>query len=128
MTTYSVIGVMNNKFPCNGGSAIPLPLNFDPVSGGGALQPINLAIVAQRGQIQDIQAFFIDNADNAASLIIQGGALQQRIKIPPNSQGYVNMLLDQQPTITVSTTTATGLVVTIYAINIPVTNAVWKSQ
>lgn len=124
--TQAVIAVMNNKFPCGGGRAVPLSFSFDV--GQPALQQINLMQIAQAGQINDIQGFFIDNADNAASLTVQGGALQQRIKIPPNSQAWINMLLDSQPIINVSTTNAAGLVVTLYAVNFPTTNAVWKSQ
>lgn len=125
----AVIAVMNNKFPCGGGKAVPLTLNFDPAApNGGASQTLNLMQIAQAGQINDIQGFFIDNADNAAPLILQGGALNQRIKIPANSQAWINMLLDQQPIVTASTTQAAGLVVTLFAVNFPTTNAVWKSQ
>lgn len=125
----AVIAVMNNKFPCGGGKAVPLVLDFGTSgSSPGASQPINLMQIAQAGQITDIQSFFIDNADNAAPLILTGGALNHRIKIPANSQAWINMLLDQQPIVNASTTLAAGLVVTLFACNFPTTNAVWKSQ
>lgn len=122
--SFAVIGLMNNKFPCNGPRGVPQILNFDSVS-GSASQSINLATLVQGGQIFDIQALYIDNADNAASLTVVGGALNQRVRIPPKGQAYITMLLDQQPALTFSTTLASGLTVPVYFLNFPVTNAVW---
>ena len=125
--SFAIIGLMNNKFPCNGPRAVPQVFDFSTGS-GNASQSVNLAALVQSGQIYDIQSLYIDNADNAASLIVTGGALNQRIKIPPNAQAYLAMLLDQQPVLNFSTTLATGLVVPVYFLNFPVTNAVWKTQ
>lgn len=122
----AVIPTLNNNFPCEGPKDVPISFNFDPASGQGATQQVNLQQLQQNQNISEVQSFFVDNSQNANQLTINVVGTNQRIILPPQSQGYLPVLMGQIQ-FTVSTTPATGLIVTIHCLNIPVCAAVWET-
>lgn len=122
----AVIPTLNNNFPCEGPKDVPIPFNFDPTTGQGATQQVNLQQLQQNNNISEVQSFFVDNSQNANQLTINVVGTNQRIILPPQSQAYLPVLMGQIQ-FTVSTTPATGLIVPIHCLNIPVVSCVWET-
>lgn len=120
MTQNIVIDVMSNKFPCEGPRIVELPLDFSAASS----YSVNLNTLVQQGKISEVQALFIDNADNTSALTLVIGITNQRVIIPPGSQAYL-MLLMGTPTLVASTTNFAKA--KIFALNFPVSNMVWAA-
>jgi hypothetical protein len=122
----AVIPTLNNNFPCEGPKDVPIPFNFDPVTGQGATQQVNLQQLQQNNSISEVQSFFVDNSQNANQLTISVVGTNQKIILPPNSQAYLPVLMGQIQ-FTVSTTLANNLIITIHCLNIPVVSCVWST-
>jgi hypothetical protein len=120
----AIIPTLNNNFPCEGPKDVPINFNFDPTTGQGTTQQVNLIQLMQANQISNVQSFFVDNSQNAAELTITVVGTNQRIILPPSSQAYLPVLMGQAQ-FNVSTTLATGLIVPIHCLNIPVVSCVW---
>lgn len=118
---YTVLDVLNNKFPCEGPRVVRIDCDFSTAS----TINVDLKILTQQGKINDIQSLFIDNSDNSAPLIILVSIQNQRIIIPAYSQAYIT-ILSNTPQFSVSTTSA--FIVPIFAQNFPVTNIIWNAS
>jgi len=121
MATYTTLDVMNNKFPCEGPKVIPINCDFLLAN----RYDVDLKNLVQQGKISDVQSLFIDNADNAQSVIIDIDVQTQRIVIPPYAQAYISILC-ALPSFHVSS--SGGVTVKIFAQNFPVTNCVWTAN
>jgi hypothetical protein len=114
---FSVNGL---QVPPEGPRAIPLILDFTATNE----YDLNLQNMVQRGFVSQIQAFWVDNSANPATLTINFPGLQSVI-IPPFAQGYVNVLCPNPPVMSfVSTGNVAGVKVDL--LNYPVTNATWS--
>lgn len=119
---YSVQGL---HVPCEGPRAIPLSLDFTLT----AEYDLNLQNVQARNFVSEIQAIYVDNSANLATLNINAPNTGQVIAILPGEQGYVN-ILTPNPVIMSFTCTGTTLALAgkakVYLLNYPVTNAIWS--
>jgi hypothetical protein len=118
---YLPFDIQNSRIPMGGPKAIPIPISFATV----AAWLLDLSNSQQLGHIEYVQTLFVDNSANAAALTIQTDASNQTVIIPPKSQGFVPVLQPNPPKLIVSTTAVASLVVTIHALNFPVSPAVW---
>lgn len=115
--------IQNSRIPMEGPKAIPIPINFGTV----AAWLLDMSNTQQLGHISYVQTLFVDNSQNANALSILTDASNQTVIIPPKSQAYVPVLQPNPPKLTLSTTAVPNLIVTVFALNFPVSPAVWAT-
>lgn len=118
--TLSALPSWNNKLPPEGPRFIPLNFDFSVATSW----TVDLMQLQQQGKISTLQAFYVDNSSNTAAVTITMGLGGQIITVPTGAQGYVTCLVNNVPKFTVS---STGSTANIFALNFPVTNAIWTS-
>lgn len=109
----------NLQVPCEGPTMVPVPMDF----GANLSYLINLQNFTALLRMSLVQAVYIDNADNAAQIVLTVQGSGQRIIMGPNKQGYRNILCPNPVNIVVASTG--GVTATVILLNFPVTNAEW---
>lgn len=120
---YAFFPAFNNKIPSEGPRYIPMTFAFDTYS----TWEVDMTIIQQQGKISTLQAFYIDNSANTNALSITMGLGAQTIDVPAGAQGYVTVLVNNVPKFSVTSIQAAGQVANVFALNFPVTNAVWET-
>lgn len=121
-TQLSYISVLGLTVPPEGPRSVPLPLDFTKTN----QYQLNLQNMVSRNFISMIQALWVDNSQNPATLTISLPQTGQNIIFEPGEQGYVNVLSPNPPIINfLSTGNVAGVFVEL--LNYPVTNAVWQT-
>lgn len=115
------LDVRNNRFPCEGPKVVPQVLDFT----ASPSYDVDLTQLVQQGFISEIQALFVDNSASDAPLICTCSVTQMRVVIPAASQAFITTL-SQGPRFVFSSTYLG--VVNIFALNFPVSNAVWSAS
>jgi hypothetical protein len=118
---YLPFDIQNSRIPMGGPKAIPIPISFATV----AAWLLDLSNTQQLGHIEYVQTLFIDNSANTNALTIQTDASNQTVVIPPKSQAFMPVLQPNPPKLTISTPAVASLVVTVFALNFPVSPHVW---
>ena len=118
MNQYSVLPVLCNRFPCEGPRTIPVTYDFSSSKNYST----DLKSLMTQGQVSEIQAAFIDNSSNNASLTLVVSVQNQTVVIPAGGQAYV-MLLVKEPQFNISSQSTDFAI--IHFLNFPVTNQVW---
>jgi hypothetical protein len=116
--TLSALPSWNNKLPPEGPRFIPLSFAFTVATEWS----VDLMQLQQQGKISTLQAFYIDNSTNTAPVTITMGLGGQVITLAAGQQAYMTCLINNVPKFTVS---STGSGANVFALNFPVTNAVW---
>lgn len=119
-TSSYIFDTLNNKFPCEGPRVVQCVCDFTSASSFD----VDLKSLVTQGKISEVQSVFVDNADNSLPLFLRMSGNGQRIIIPPYSQAYIAVLLNQAQ---FTVTTGNSLVINIYAQNFPVNNCVWSA-
>lgn len=118
--TPFLINTLNNKYPCEGPRTVQNNCDFSTA----AIITIDLKSLVMQGKISEVQALFVDNADNSAPVVITVSQSQQRVIVPAFSQAWLPILVNE-PQLVVTTTTT--VVVPVFACNFPVMPVVWTA-
>lgn len=125
-TGYVPFNIDNSRIPPEGPRAVRIPMDFSTV-GAYVVDLTSLTQGQPAPAMSYVQTVFIDNSNNANGLKIVTDTLQQPVIIPAQSQAYLPVLQPNNPKLYVSTNAAADLTVTIYALNFPVSPAVWST-
>jgi hypothetical protein len=110
--------------PPEGPKVLPLFFTFNPAN----IQYIaNLSSLRQQENFSYFQSAFIDNSRNAASLLITLPVTRQTISMLPGWQGYLGLLLSNEPEITFDSVTLVDTLVKIHLLNYPMSNHTWPT-
>lgn len=122
LSLVGTFGVNNAIIPRGGPKVVRAILDF---SNEAEILIDGQQIVSQ-GQIEYLQGFFVDNADNTDSVTFVMSATNQRIVVPANSQGYYTLLVPNDPKITASTPQVNGRIVECFFYNVPIQSHNWN--
>lgn len=111
--------VNGQKVPAEGPRAIPIPLDFSIVPE----YDLDLQGLISRNFISMIQAIYLDNSGNAASMSVYFPNTNQTVTIAPNRQGYRSVLCPNPAKM--SFLSQGGVLVNVELLNYPVTNSDW---
>jgi hypothetical protein len=117
-------GVNNAIIPRGGPKVVRAILDFSNVS---EILIDGQQIVSQ-GQIEYLQGFYVDNADNNVSISFVMSATNQRIVVPANTQGYYSLLIPNDPKIVARMDQANNRVVECFFYNVPIQSQNWLTQ
>lgn len=121
---YSRFGTHNAVLPKEGPMVFPVNLDFS-LATGAASQTVDLTLQIQQGFVSYVQGFYVDNADNTATLTITIDETGQRFKIPAGRQAYMPAFFSDTAKCVLTTTQAAGLVVPFFLTNVPVDAMIW---
>jgi hypothetical protein len=117
--SYADVPIFNALVPREGPRAIPLSFDFSVQS----LYSVDFSQAVSQGQISMVQSAFIDNSENAATVILTIPSSGQVIKFPASSQGFITLYSANPPRFTVSSSGA-GVVGFVIS-NMATQNMVW---
>lgn len=112
--------VYNCDWPTQGSAALGTPIAI-PVAGSVGL---DLQIEASTGELEFVQAMFVDNSLNSVAVSITNTISNAKMIVPPFSQAFLNMLAPPQSKWTFAA--SAPITVPIQALNFPVSTAVWS--
>lgn len=118
-----VFGVNNAIIPRGGPKVVRAVLDFSNV---GEILIDGQQIVSE-GNIEYLQGFFVDNADNNVAISFTMSATNQRIVVPANTQGYYSLLIPNEPKIIARMPQTNGRRVEVFFYNVPIQSADWKT-
>jgi len=118
-----VFGVNNAIIPRGGPKVVRAVLDFSNV---GEILIDGQQIVSE-GNIEYLQGFFVDNADNNVAISFTMSATNQRIVVPANTQGYYSLLIPNEPKIISKMPQTNGRRVEVFFYNVPIQSADWKT-
>lgn len=113
--------IFNQMVPDEGAKAIRARCAWDTVN----TYVVDLTDAINRGIMRSVQSLYIDNANNAAEVVITTNGSGQRIRFPALCQGYLPILLPNPATFEVSSSVAADQVTVIHMINVPMYPYIW---
>ena len=123
MSGHQSFGVANQSLPPLA-KCLPYVVPFDTNS--STVELLDLTNIQATGNIDQIQAVFIDNSANTVSFTLRTNVLLQNIVIPPQSQAFVPVL-SLKPTVLTFTAGGSSANVPIFLINVPMPLAIWNA-
>lgn len=108
-----IFSVMNGLMPKEGPVGVRVEFDWNL----NAQYAFNLLYLTTQKALTNVQSIWIDNFDNTAEMILSGSALGQRIVIPPQSGGYLPLLVPTPPEISASSVSTAKS--SIICLNIP---------
>lgn len=115
-------GLYNALIPKEGPRVYPLSLDFSADTSFS----LDLLQIVNRGYMSFIQTIFVDNSLNDEAVTITPDIAYQPLKIPPRSQGYLPILVPNQPKLVFSS--SGGVKVVVNLLNIPLPAQVWATD
>jgi hypothetical protein len=118
--------------PINFGKITPVaegPRGFTVVfdfTGAPGTQSVNLDNSSMG--ISSVQSVFIDNSNNASSMLLTVNGTNQKINMPPLSQGFMPVLLSGDTGVSVAVTTAGTVPIPIQFLNVQHDGLIWSAQ
>lgn len=103
---------------------VSLRVDFDFPTLGTSIDA-DLSPVHNRGDMTSVQSIYVDNSQNTSILTITANGTNQRIVVPPQSQGYIPILVIDPPTFNFSTVGA--FVVPVQFLNYYMPPFIWSA-
>ena len=113
--------VSNGYAPQGGPRALPLSFDFTNV----ASYSLDLVQEVERNEINMVQSIFVDNGNNANTLVIIFDQTLQPIRVPAGAQGIWPVITPKDAPRFVISTTQAAVVVNIILLNVPMPLTQW---
>ena len=110
-----IIPVKTGTVPCDGGKVIPFILDFSV----GNQYDLDFTQVIQSGQIDNIQAMYIDNSLNTSPVLVFINGTQQTLTFATKTLAYMPLLTPTQPKLSVSSAGAFKIYASFFNFYIP---------
>lgn len=123
LTNPQSFSTANQQMPSEGPKCIPLGFSFAT----GATYAVNLTNFMDRGKISIIQGMFVDNSQNANSVLFDFQGTQQNITVKAFSQMYVPVFGLQPVNFNVTSTIGATNVTFIDLYNVPIAPCNWDT-
>lgn len=91
----------------------------------GSPQEFDLVREGQDGDINNVQAIFVDNADNASAVTIEFPGTQHRVVLPPQWQGILPVF--GSANMRLKLTSTGGIDLPIHLLNVPLPFTAWPT-
>lgn len=105
-----------------GTKCVPLSLAFTTLAN---TQDVDLYVLQQNNNFSGVVALYVDNADNAADVIITMRGSNQRITAKANTQGYY-AVLSVEANASIHFECSANITVPVQLLNFPVAPFVWS--
>ena len=117
-----IVNPSNQQFPAN---CQTKSVDYIAQLASASLDTFDLTNLEMTGQIDNIQSMFVDNSANSASVSATFSLSNQKVVIPPYSQGWIPIIAPKPAKVAFASTG--GVNVPFFFVNVPMPAEVWST-
>lgn len=114
--------VFNGYAPTEGSRALPLAFDFSQAASYSG----DLVLAQNMGNLEFVQSVFVDNSANSYPVTLSFNQVNQSIVFPPYAQGYMPVLVPNEPRYTIAS--SGNVVVDVIFLTFPMPAVVWSAN